>query len=238
MKHSRILSLLGHSMGLKMIAHSATTAILSVILISANGLRAQTEVQQHKVSIDSATGKTTVTTETIVKTEEEITPYTDMLNINPLKFIIAYNLNWMHKLSSNTAFGFGAEISTVHGIDVGTSWGMLGEFRFYPSKKSMHGFYVAPNISFTQTSDVYYYTTDASDNFSNGIYTEQMFSVGLLIGWQWFPGTDFSMGLAFGVDDYIPLNQKGDDYEDFDLLGGLYGKGTSPTIRFDLGYAW
>jgi hypothetical protein len=203
-------------------------------------LRAQIEVQQHKISIDSATGKRTVSNDTIVKTEEEITPYTDMLNVNPLKFLIAYNVNWMHKLSSNTAIGFGAEIgSSLENELGGTSWGFLGEFRFYPSKRSLHGFYVAPNFSFTQSSNVSYYTTDASGNFSYGYSTQRMLSIGILAGWQWFPGSDFSMGFAFGIDDYIPLNQiSGNQYEDYNLLGGLDGKGTSPTLRFDLGYAW
>ena len=211
---------------------------LAAYVFSANVLRAQTEIKQHTTIIDSATGKTTVTTETIVKTEEDISPYTDMLNINPLKFLLAYNLNWMHKLSSNTAIGFGAELGTAFASDVeGTSWGVLGEFRFYPSKRSLHGFYVAPNFSFTQTTNIYYYTTDASGNYSYVQGTEQMLSVGILAGWQWFPATDFSMGFALGVDDYIPINQKGND-EDFDLFGGMYGKGTSPTLRFDLGYAW
>ncbi len=195
---------------------------------------AQTEVKEHKVEIDSATGKVTTVTATIVKTEEDITPYTDMFNVNPLKFFLAYNLNWMHKLSSNTAAGLGFEFGTPHEV---TMWGLLGEFRFYPSKRSMHGFYVAPNISFTQSSDVYYYEIDNNGNYSNGRYTAQTFSAGVLIGWQWFPGTDFSMGLAFGVDDYFPLNSKGNEY-DFNFLGGIYGKGTSPTVRFDLGYAW
>lgn len=222
--------------------HSALFSIIFIGLfsLSVSGLRAQTEVEQHKISIDSATGKRTVTTTTIVKTVEDISPYTDILNINPLKFFIAYNLNWVHKLSANTAFGVGAEIgySWINELE-GTTWGVLGEFRYYPSKKSLHGFYVAPNFSYTQTNNLYYSTYDASTaTLTSGTYTQQMLSLGILAGWQWFPADNFSMGLALGVDDYIPLNQKGNEYEDFNLLGGMYGKGTSPTIRFDLGYAW
>ncbi len=206
--------------------------------------RAQTKVEQRKVSVDSATGVRTGTVDTIVKTEEDISPYTEMMNINPLKFLLAYNLNWIHKLSSSTALGIGAEIATNVGdaMNTGTSWGVLGEFRFYPSKKSLHGFYVPPNFSYTQTSNVYSYIENGAGNsFSGneGYYTEQMLSLGILAGWQWFPATSFSMGFALGADDYIPLNPKtGEDYEDVSLLGGLTGKGASPTLRFDLGYAW
>jgi hypothetical protein len=48
--------------------------------------QAQTEVKERKVSIDSATGKRMVTMDTIVKTEEEITPYTDMIDVNHSNF--------------------------------------------------------------------------------------------------------------------------------------------------------
>jgi hypothetical protein len=212
-----------------------TFAGITLLCLTAGIAHAQTEVKQHKVSTDSATGKTTVATETIVKTEEDVSPYVDMLNINPLKFFLVYNLSWMHKLSANTAFGIGAEFGAPHEF---TSWGASAEFRFYPSKKSLHGFYVAPNVSYVQTTNVHYYSYDPNSMQSSyGSYTAQTFTAGVLIGWQWFPATDFSMGLAFGVDDYIPLNQKAND-NNFDLLGGIYGSGTAPTIRFDLGYAW
>jgi hypothetical protein len=211
---------------------------LGLLILTVSGLRAQTEVEQHKISIDSATGKRTVTTDTIIKTEQNISPYTDMININPLKFILAYNLSWVHKLSSNTAFGIGAEYEDF--LNENPAWGILGEFRFYPSKKSLHGFYVAPNFSFTQTNNVYYFMYDPASGITNsGTFTAQMLTLGVLLGWQWFPADDFSMGFAIGADDYIPLNQKsGNNYEDFNLLGGMYGKGTLPTLRFDLGYAW
>ena len=223
-------------------AYLVAIAFFSLLAFSAGHLHAQTKVEQRKISIDSATGKRTVTIDTIVKTVEDVSPYADMLNINPLKFLIAYNLNWVHKLSSNTAFGVGAEFgSSLASYANQTAWGVLGEFRFYPSKKSLHGFYVAPNFSFTQTTNVYYFIYDPSvdPSANSGYYTEQMLSLGILAGWQWFPADNFSMGFALGVDDYIPLNRKtGANYEDFNLLGGLSGKGTSPTLRFDLGYAW
>jgi hypothetical protein len=147
-------------------------------------------------------------------------------------------LNWVHKLGENTAAGIGLEFGTPHDY---TAWGALGEFRFYPSKKSLHGFYVAPNISYVQTSNIYYSNYDpVTSKYSDGYYTKQMFSAGVLIGWQWFPGSDFCMGFAFGVDDYFALNNKNQNNNDDDIsiLGGIYGTGLSPTLRFDLGYAW
>ena len=212
--------------------------VLGLSLIAANAYSQTTEVKEHKTEVDSATGKITTTTAVIEKTEEETYPYTDMININPLKFFVAYNLNWVHKLSSNLAFGLGAEVTTTHG-DYGyeqTGWGVLGEVRFYPSKKSMHGFYIAPNFSLTRMSNVYYYSE--LEDFGSGVYSATTLSLGLLIGWQWYPATDFSIGLGLGVDDYIPLNSRNGSLSDFNLLGGIYGRGSSPTVRFDLGYVW
>ena len=224
----------------KLLILFSASIIACFLSYDAKTIKAQTtEVKEHKIEVDSASGKVTTTTAVIEKTEEETFTYTDMLNINPLKFFLAYNLMWMHKLSSNTAAGIGFELPTMHGNSGydQTGWGVLAEFRFYPSKKSMHGFYIAPNVTFTQVNNVPYYSLDQGGLSNPGTYTANTFSAGLLAGWQWYPATDFSMGFAFGVDDYFLLNQKGTDYN-FNLFGGLYGKGTSPTVRFDLGYVW
>ncbi len=207
---------------------SQKIALFVLVLFISVSARAQTEVKQHTVSIDSATGKTTVSDETIIKKEEDITPYTDMVNINPLKFFIAYNMTWYHKIANNAAVGIGAEFGALH---ENTAWGMNAEFRFYPSKKSMHGFYFAPNISYVQATNVDYYFYDGY-----GSYTARTMTAGMLLGWQWFPGSDFSIGLALGADAYIPLNTSHAD--SYDLLGGIYGSGVYPAIRFDIGYAW
>ena len=53
--------------------------------------------------------------------------------------------------------------------------------------------------------------------------------MGGLIGWQWFPGDQFAMGLGIGVDYYF---FSGDD-ADFSKING-----TAPALRFDIGYAW
>jgi hypothetical protein len=59
-----------------------------------------------------------------------------------------------------------------------------------------------------------------------------LFSVGGLIGWQWFPGDQFAIGLGIGVDYYFLSDdvKENDDFEDF--------SGFAPLLRFDIGYAW
>ncbi|MGB5531306.1 MAG: hypothetical protein WBQ32_15165, partial [Ignavibacteriaceae bacterium] len=82
------------------------------------------------------------------------------------------------------------------------------------------GFYFAPNVSYNNLSG------DDADDESISIT-----SVGGLIGWQWFPGEQFAIGLGIGVDYYFFSGDDNDD--DFSSLDG-----TAPLLRFDIGYAW
>lgn len=52
--------------------------------------------------------------------------------------------------------------------------GFNAEVRFYSKGNNMIGFYIAPNISLNHIS---------AENLSS-----DPFSIGTLVGWQWFPG--------------------------------------------------
>jgi hypothetical protein len=56
--------------------------------------------------------------------------------------------------------------------------------------------------------------------------------MGGLVGWQWFPGDQFAIGLGIGADYYFLSddNTGNDDFEDY--------SGMAPALRFDIGYAW
>ena len=55
--------------------------------------------------------------------------------------------------------------------------------------------------------------------------------MGALIGWQWFPGDDFAIGLGIGADYYTgSVDENGSDFGNY--------SGTVPAVRFDIGYAW
>lgn len=110
--------------------------------------------------------------------------------------------------------GGGIQIPTISGI---TGFGVNAEMRFHPTGKNLRGFYVAPNVSYNNLS------SEDSDNYVS------ITSVGALVGWQWFPGDEFAMGLGIGVDYYI---FSGNDPA-FDKVDG-----TAPALRFDIGYAW
>ncbi len=183
------------------------------LLLSLN-IYGQERTEESKVSINKTTGDTTLTESVILSQSEDITPRDQMFVVNPLKFFLFYNLSYFQKINNNLVVGGGIQVPTISGID---GFGFNAEVRFYPKGRNLRGFYVAPNISFNHLK-----TGDAETN---------PFSVGVLAGWQWFPGDQFAIGLGIGVD-YYTGNVRGDD-NDLDSYNG-----TAPALRFDIGYAW
>ena len=184
------------------------------VLAVAHPVLAQNVIKETKSTTDSATGQTTKTYSTTVMTSEDITPRNDMIVINPLKFLLFYNLSYFHAVSPSIGIGGGFQLPTFSGLD---GFGVNAELRFYPSKHALRGFYLAPNLSY--------------NSLSGGDETISTTSVGVLLGWQWFPGDDFAMGLGIGADYYMSSG-----FEHDDLFGNY--SGTSPALRFDIGYAW
>ncbi|NWF88386.1 MAG: hypothetical protein HXY50_02885 [Ignavibacteriaceae bacterium] len=146
----------------------------------------QERTEEKKWTIDPVTGDTVYTEAVMISQSEDITPRTSMIVINPLKFLLFYNLSYFHKINDGTAIGIGIQAPTISGLD---GIGVNAEVRFYPKGKNLRGFYFAPNVSYNHLS-----TEEASTS---------PFSAGLLVGWQWFPGDQFAMGLGIGVDYYF-----------------------------------
>lgn len=188
--------------------------IVLITLFSISATTAQTKTEEKKKTVTVSEGDTVVTESEIISTEEDITPRSEMIVINPLKFFLFYNISYFHKISDHTAFGGGFQIPTLSGL---SGYGFNAEVRLYPKGKNLNGFYFAPNISYNHLE---------VENVESS-----PFSAGFLVGWQWFPGTDFAMGLGIGVDYYF--GSVSDDNDDF----GSYD-GTAPLLRFDIGYAW
>ena len=186
--------------------------IISLLMFSFNFGQERTD--ERKWTIDPETGDTTYSEAVIISKSEDITPRNSMIVINPLKFLLFYNLSYFNKLNDRLAFGVGIQIPTISGLD---GFGVNAEARFYPKGKNLKGFYFAPNVSYNNLS------SDDSDE------SVSITSIGGLIGWQWFPGDQFAMGLGIGVDYYFFSGVN----DDFDRLDG-----TAPSLRFDIGYAW
>ena len=195
-----------------MIKTLSLTVIFGLVMLSSS--YGQERTDEKKWTIDPVTGDTVYTQAVIVSESEDITPRTSMIVINPLKFLLFYNLSYFHKLNDGTVIGGGIQIPTIKGLD---GFGVNAEARFYPKGKNLKGFYFAPNVSYNNLS---------GENSSESV---SIVSVGGLVGWQWFPGEQFAMGLGIGVDYYF---FSGDD-ADFNEVNG-----TAPLLRFDIGYAW
>lgn len=186
---------------------------VTVIVLLLNTSMAQTKTQEQRTTINKATGDTVVTEALILSQSEDVTPRNTMLIINPLKFFLFYNLTIMHKMNDKVAIGGGLQFPTLAGVD---GFGVNAELRYYPSGRNLRGFYLAPNLSYNSIS------SDEDDETTN------LFSVGGLVGWQWFPGDEFAIGLGIGADYY----NGSVDGENGDVHGWV------PAVRFDIGYAW
>ena len=175
---------------------------------------AQTRTKETRETVTSTRGDTLVTASVALVTSEDITPRKGVLVVNPLKFFLFYNLSYIHRVSPTIAFGGGFQIPTIADVD---GWGLNAEMRIYPSGKAPRGFYVAPNVAY--------------NSLRSGRSSATPLSLGVLLGWQWFPGDEFAIGLGIGVD-YYAGSALGEDREVTDF------NGTVPALRFDIGYAW
>jgi hypothetical protein len=195
-----------------MIKTLSLTVLIGLTMLSFS--YGQERTDERKWTIDPETGDTIYSEAVIISQSEDITPRSSMIVINPLKFLLFYNISYFHKINDGTAIGIGIQAPTISGID---GIGVNAEVRFYPRGRNLRGFYFAPNVSYNHLS-----IEDVSSS---------PFSIGALVGWQWFPGDQFAMGLGIGIDYYF--GSVSDDDDDF----GRYD-GTAPLLRFDIGYAW
>jgi hypothetical protein len=187
--------------------------LVFLISLAAYSSPAQIRTEETRTEIDTVKGDTTVTKAVIISQSEDITPRSSMLVVNPLKFFLFYNLSYYHRLSPSAVVGGGFQIPTLSDVN---GFGINIELRLHPSGKALKGFYFAPNASYSHLE-------------SGGDKTSP-FSLGVLIGWQWFPGDEFAMGLGIGVDYYVGTLEENGDLEEY--------HGAVPALRFDIGYAW
>jgi hypothetical protein len=184
-----------------------------LLILFTISISAQIKTKEKKKTVTEE-GDTVYTESTIISIVEDITPREDMIVINPLKFFIFYNLSYFHKISDKVALGGGFQIPTISGLG---GFGINAEARIYPSAKTLRGFYIAPNISYNHLT--------VSDGSASAV------GMGALIGWQWFPGDDFAIGLGIGIDYYTgSVDDVDDDFNNY--------SGSVPAVRFDIGYAW
>ena len=76
-----------------------------------------------------------------------------------------------------------------------------------------------------RTFNLFLYKGISSESFSS-----TPFSIGALVGWQWFPGDQFALGLGIGIDQYFGSIKDEDTFHNYN--------GLAPALRFDIGFAW
>ena len=158
--------------------------------------------------------ETVVTTTTNKEVDDEVTIH-NMIALNPIEFLIFFNLAYYREITPGFALGVGAHIPSTKLIG---GYGVTLEGRLYPFGKALRRFYVAPNVSYNKLSE------DKS-----GISVTAS-SIGLLLGWQWFVGDAFAIGLGAGFDYYFGTASDNTDFASY--------SGTLPALRFDIGFGW
>ena len=94
--------------------------LLLALLIGAAMLTsgfAQERTDERKWTIDPETGDTIYTEAVIITESEDITPRSSMIVINPLKFLLFYNISYFYKLNDATAIGGGIQMPTISGLN-------------------------------------------------------------------------------------------------------------------------
>jgi hypothetical protein len=204
--------------------------MLLTLLIS-GATFAQIRTTETRSTKDTTINGVTTTVTTTISETEDITPHNNMLTVSPVKYIVFYNLTYYRKLSDMWVIGAGLSGPTFGGkIDNSTSIGGYGinlEARYYPKGTAPLGFYIAPNF--------YYNTVSVTDGTN---YEYLWMTGGILLGFQFFPTQDFSVGCGIGVDYFVPTEKRDGQTVSADNQDILPGTRMLPAIRFDFGYAW
>jgi len=134
-----------------------------------------------------------------------------LISANPFGYVFQwFNVEYEHKLRSNSTLGFTASYATPDDDSIGAGNAI---FRFYPQGTAFRGLYLGGRTGA-------YYVNDSDDN---GVF----FGAGLEIGYTWLMGSqkNWYLGLGAGVTRIFGRD--------------LDGSGVIPQIRFvNFGYSF
>ena len=219
-----------------------TTAALALVVATGAMAQEQTKTTESKTTetqkaVDSTSGKVVESSKiTTIAYSEDISSRTNMVYLDPIKFFGLFNIGYQHALSP--IFSVGGTLQAPTQLTDATGFGAIAETRFYPGGHPFRGFHVGGNIAYNHiTTEQYDYESQSTKET-----TIDPVSIGVSVGWHWYPWSDFAVELALGGDLVLNGRKKVssydiDPYEDsVPFVNNL--RGIAPTGHIQIGYSW
>lgn len=216
------------------------TAALALLLTGSVLAQEETKTTEAKTtetqtSVDSASGKVVQTSKvTTIASSEDITMRTNMIYLDPVKFIELFNLGYQRAISPS--FSVGGMLQAPTQLSDADGVGAIVEGRYYPGGHPFRGFHVGGNISYNHVTTQMYDDISQSDQER----TIDPFSIGVSVGWHWYPWSDFAVEFALGADYVVNGVRKNDryalDYYAVPFVSNL--RGINPAGHIHIGYSW
>ncbi len=187
---------------------------------------------QSQVAVDSASGAK-ITREKIerVSSSEDITFHQNMIYTDPFKFAAVFNIGYQRAI--NRIFTIGGVVQAPSQLTDRSGFGVIAEGRFYPGGNPFRSFHVGANLSYNHVKEEFGF--DAVDPISER--TIDPVALGIVLGWHWYPWSDFGTEFALGGDyvfNGVPYQES--DVGDYYLIPNI--DGLTPNFRFQISYAW
>jgi hypothetical protein len=218
----------------------ATTAAMLLLVSAAS---AQTETQEKTTTetrIDSSNNGSVKKVElvTSVATSRDLTPRTNMVLIDPVRFYSYFNASYQRAVSP--VFSVGGSVMVPTQFTDASGAAITAEGRYYPGGAMFKGFHLGGNFTYSGIKHEYQ-QYDYDKGTSSTVSTDVPSSIGMNIGWQMYPWSDFVFDFAIGADYNLsgpdPRENRG-YYGGSDLPFMNSYQGFFPTIHFGVGYAW
>lgn len=156
----------------------------------------------------------------------------NILGIFGRYYTISYERQVAEKSSAQLSVGIMGDMLDSDWLDSSStdtsefkSFYVIPEFRYYPAKGFGKGFYLSP---YTRLN----FVTLSQNSYSENYF---QFNPGLLVGWQWVFGDEFSLDLGFGPEMITNKDLVLKDNAGYELISAEYPS-VIPRISFSLGY--
>jgi hypothetical protein len=162
--------------------------------------------------------------------KSDVSPDKNVLKINTLSlFLGTGSIFYERKLSDNTSGQMGVSFLSYRFSSTKFSGLILTpEFRIYPRKNAIEGFYVAPYLRY------FTFTIKSTTNSDKG--TLDVIGGGFLLGRQWITNSGFTMDLFFGGhygSSSIKTDSGNSSWVDSNIFSGFRTR-----VGFALGFAF